>query len=160
LLLRKPRAVCSRCRRMSRVILGDFQTVHHTTPQKWILFLARISHFIGKSMDCGFDLWRHVVWWVVSNVWEGSTVSPLRQGSARKGPLYADIPYRDFFLFLNFIPALTNICEPGRAVSIVSGWMSGRSRFGPRRRREDFSSSLFVQTGCGTHPPTCPMGRL
>jgi hypothetical protein len=29
--------------------------------------------------------------------------------SARNGPVHAGIPYRNFFLFLNFIPALTNI---------------------------------------------------
>jgi hypothetical protein len=29
--------------------------------------------------------------------------------SARNGPVYANIPYRNFFLFLNFIPALINM---------------------------------------------------
>jgi hypothetical protein len=31
------------------------------------------------------------------------------ESSARSGPAYAGIPYRNFFLFLNFIPAFINI---------------------------------------------------
>jgi hypothetical protein len=48
--------------------------------------------------------------------------------------------------------------EPGSSVSLVTGWTTGRSRFDPRQRRKDFSSSLCVQTGCGAHPPSCTMG--
>jgi hypothetical protein len=35
---------------------------------------------------------------------------------------------------------------------------TGLSRFDPRQRRNDFSSSLFVQTGSPAHPAYCPMG--
>jgi hypothetical protein len=33
----------------------------------------------------------------------------ISQSSARNAPIYAGTPYRNFFLFLNFIPALINI---------------------------------------------------
>jgi hypothetical protein len=33
-----------------------------------------------------------------------------------------------------------------------------RSRFDPRRKRKDFSSSLCVQTSSGAHPASCTMG--
>jgi hypothetical protein len=41
---------------------------------------------------------------------------------------------------------------------LVTGWKTGRSRFDPRQRRKDFSSSLCVQTGSGAHPASCTMG--
>jgi hypothetical protein len=31
------------------------------------------------------------------------------------------------------------------------------TRFDPRQRRKDFSSTLCVQTGSGTHPASCTM---
>jgi hypothetical protein len=37
-------------------------------------------------------------------------------------------------------------------------WTSGRSRFDPRQRQEDFSSSFCAQTGSGAHPASCTMG--
>jgi hypothetical protein len=37
-------------------------------------------------------------------------------------------------------------------------WMTGRSRFDPRQRQEDFSYNLWVQTGYGAHPASCTMG--
>jgi hypothetical protein len=50
--------------------------------------------------------------------------------------------------------------EPGSSVSIVSGYgrTTGRSRFDPRQRRQDFSSSLSVQTDTRAHPASCTMG--
>jgi hypothetical protein len=36
-------------------------------------------------------------------------------------------------------------------------WKTGRSRFNPRQRKEDFSSNLCVQTGSGAHPASCSM---
>jgi hypothetical protein len=33
-----------------------------------------------------------------------------------------------------------------------------RSRYDPRQRRKDFSSSLCVQTGSGAHPASCTVG--
>jgi hypothetical protein len=41
---------------------------------------------------------------------------------------------------------------------LATGWKTGRSRFGPRQRRKNFSSSLCVQTGSGAHPASCTMG--
>jgi hypothetical protein len=41
---------------------------------------------------------------------------------------------------------------------LATGWTTGQSRFDPRQRRKDFSSSLCVQTGSGAHPASCPMG--
>jgi hypothetical protein len=41
---------------------------------------------------------------------------------------------------------------------LATNWTTGRSRFDPRQRRKDFSSSLCVQTGSGAHPATCPVG--
>jgi len=38
------------------------------------------------------------------------------------------------------------------------GMATGRSRFDPRQRQEEFSSSLCVQTGSGAHPASCTMG--
>jgi hypothetical protein len=38
------------------------------------------------------------------------------------------------------------------------GWMTGQSGFDARQRQEDFSSSLYVQTGSGAHPASCTMG--
>jgi hypothetical protein len=47
----------------------------------------------------------------------------------------------------------------GSSVSIVSGYgLDDRAiRFYPRQRQEDFSSDLFVHTGSGAHPASCPM---
>jgi hypothetical protein len=42
--------------------------------------------------------------------------------------------------------------------SLATGWTTGRSRFGPRQRRKDFSSSLCVKIGSGAHPASCTMG--
>jgi hypothetical protein len=39
-----------------------------------------------------------------------------------------------------------------------TGWTTGRSRFDPRQRRQDSSSSLCVQTDSGAHPAFCTMG--
>jgi hypothetical protein len=41
---------------------------------------------------------------------------------------------------------------------LATGWMTARSRFDPRQRRKDFFSSLYVQTGTGAHPASCPVG--
>jgi hypothetical protein len=41
---------------------------------------------------------------------------------------------------------------------LATGWTTGRSRFDPRQRRKDFSSSLCVQTGSGAQPASCTMG--
>jgi hypothetical protein len=41
---------------------------------------------------------------------------------------------------------------------LVTGWMTGPSRFDPLQRQTDFSSSLCVQTGSGAHPASCTMG--
>jgi hypothetical protein len=38
------------------------------------------------------------------------------------------------------------------------GWTTWRSRFDPRQKQKDFSSSLCVQTGSGAHPASCTMG--
>jgi hypothetical protein len=38
------------------------------------------------------------------------------------------------------------------------GWTTRRSRFDPRQKRKDFSSTLCVQTASGTHPASCTMG--
>jgi hypothetical protein len=65
---------------------------------------------------------------------------------------------RTIFLII-YISAI-NKCEPGSSVSIVSGyrgWTTGPSKFDPRHRRKDFSSSLCVQTGSGAHPASCTM---
>jgi hypothetical protein len=42
-------------------------------------------------------------------LWQ-STVPYCAGNSARNGPVYAGIPYRILFLFMNFVPALTDIC--------------------------------------------------
>jgi hypothetical protein len=41
---------------------------------------------------------------------------------------------------------------------LATDWTTGLSRFDPRQRRKDFSSSLCVQTGFGAHPASCTMG--
>jgi hypothetical protein len=48
----------------------------------------------------------------------------------------------------------------GSSASIVSGYRldARRSTFDPRQKRNDFSSSLCIQTGSGAHPASCPMG--
>jgi hypothetical protein len=50
--------------------------------------------------------------------------------------------------------------EPGRSVSIVSGYGRDDRAIGVRSSAEvkDFSSILCVQTGSGAHPASCPMG--
>jgi len=40
----------------------------------------------------------------------------------------------------------------------ATGWTTGRPRFDLRQKREEFSSSLCVQTGSGVHPASCTMG--
>jgi hypothetical protein len=46
------------------------------------------------------------------------------------------------------------------SVSIVSGYGLDERAIEVRSPTEtmDFSSSLYVQTGCGTHPASCPVG--
>jgi hypothetical protein len=38
---------------------------------------------------------------------------------------------------------------------LATGWTTRRSKFDPRQRRKDFSSSLCVQTGSEAHPAFC-----
>jgi hypothetical protein len=42
--------------------------------------------------------------------------------------------------------------------SLATGWTTGRSKFDPRQKRKDFSSSLCVQTGSGAHSASCTVG--
>jgi hypothetical protein len=49
------------------------------------------------------------------------------------------------------------VTEPDSSVSIMSGWTTGPSRFDPRQRRKDFTSSLCVPTVSGAHPASCTM---
>jgi hypothetical protein len=52
-----------------------------------------------------------------------------------------------------------NVSRVAQSVQcLATGWMTGRSRFDPRERRKDFSSSLDVQIGSGFHPASCTMG--
>jgi hypothetical protein len=50
--------------------------------------------------------------------------------------------------------------EPGSSVGIVSGYGLDDRAIEVRSPAEsrDFSSSLCVQTGCGAHPASCPVG--
>jgi hypothetical protein len=41
---------------------------------------------------------------------------------------------------------------------LTMDWTTGKSRFGPRQKQKDFSSSLCVQTGSEAHPASCQMG--
>jgi hypothetical protein len=41
---------------------------------------------------------------------------------------------------------------------LATAWTTGRSKFDPRQRRKDSSSSLRVQIGSGAHPASCTMG--
>jgi hypothetical protein len=41
---------------------------------------------------------------------------------------------------------------------MATDWTTGRSRFGPRQGKKDFSSSLCVQIGSGVHPASCLIG--
>jgi hypothetical protein len=43
---------------------------------------------------------------------------------------------------------------------LTKNWTTGRSRFDARQRQEDYSCNLCVQTGCGAHPASCPMGTV
>jgi hypothetical protein len=49
--------------------------------------------------------------------------------------------------------------EPGSSVSIVSGYGLDDRAIGVRypAEAENFSSSVCVQTGSGTHPASCPL---
>jgi hypothetical protein len=50
--------------------------------------------------------------------------------------------------------------ETGRSVSIVSGYGMDDQAIEVRSPAEvgDFSSNLYVQTGSGVHPVSCPTG--
>jgi hypothetical protein len=56
---------------------------------------------------------------------------------------------------------IKHCCEPGSSVSVVSGYplddraIEVRS---PVEAKEDFSASLWVQTGSGAHTVSYPMG--
>jgi hypothetical protein len=41
---------------------------------------------------------------------------------------------------------------------LTTDWTTGRTRFDPLQRQEDFSSILCVQTGSGAQPASCTMG--
>jgi hypothetical protein len=55
----------------------------------------------------------------------------------------------------NFV---TYIVQRTQKYRLSTGWTTGRSRFDPRLRRIEFSSSLCVQTVSGVHPASCTMG--
>jgi hypothetical protein len=77
--------------------------------------------------------------------------------NARNRPVCAGTPYRNFFLFLNFIPALINIRGRGSSVSIVSGyWLDDRVVSSVEVTY--FSSNFCVHTSSEGHPASCPMG--
>jgi hypothetical protein len=71
--------------------------------------------------------------------------------------------FMDLIYLINLNDLIVHVIKvkPGSSVSIVSGYgldLTGRSRFDPRQRRKDFSSSLCVQTGSEAHPAFCTMG--
>jgi hypothetical protein len=41
---------------------------------------------------------------------------------------------------------------------LATDWTTGRPRFDSQQRQKDFSSSLCVQTGSGSHPASSTMG--
>jgi hypothetical protein len=41
---------------------------------------------------------------------------------------------------------------------VTTDWTTGRPKFDPWQRREDISSSFYVQTGSEAHPASFPMG--
>jgi hypothetical protein len=52
------------------------------------------------------------------------------------------------------------MCRVAQSVQcLVMGWATRRSRFDPRQRQKDSSSSLCVQTGSGARPASCTMGN-
>jgi hypothetical protein len=91
-----------------------------------------------------------------STVWISITVTVSAVVSCfynvvEKDELY--LCYLSFFaLYLR--PVCGVIWSWSSSVSIVSDY---GSRFDPRQRGEDFSSSLSVQTGSGAHPAFCTM---
>jgi hypothetical protein len=81
--------------------------------------------------------------------------------SARNEAVCTGIPYRNFFLFLNFIPVILFSKITYRyGLFLVSGYgvddraIEVRSPAGVR----GFSPNLCVQTGSGAHPAFCPTG--
>jgi hypothetical protein len=70
-----------------------------------------------------------------------------------------------FYSYCNFhshthTHTYTHIWSRGSSVSIVSDYGLDDRAIGVRSpaEEEDFSSSLCVQTGCGAHPASYPMG--
>jgi hypothetical protein len=47
------------------------------------------------------------------------------------------------------------LCEPDSSVIVVSGYGLDDQGIDTRQRRQDFSSSLCVQTCSGAHPASC-----
>jgi hypothetical protein len=79
--------------------------------------------------------------------------------SARSGPVYAGIPYRDF-LFPEFYTGTYQYRSRVSSGSIVSDYgLDDRAIGAPSPAgAKDFSSILCVQTGSGAHPASCTMG--
>jgi hypothetical protein len=70
-------------------------------------------------------------------------------------PIQNKWQYYVFFIYLAFT-FLDSVAQSVQC--LTTGWTTGRSRFDPRQKRNDFSSNLCVQTGSGAHPASCTMG--
>jgi hypothetical protein len=91
---------------------------------------------------------------------EACSLVPLSKPSARNELYICRYTIPELVLFLNVIPTLMNMWEPGSSGSIVSDYGLDNRAIGGRSPAEakDFSFSLCVQTGSGAHPASCTMG--
>jgi hypothetical protein len=67
------------------------------------------------------------------------------------------------FTHLNFLHILTiveftAVSQAAQSVyCLAMGWTTWQSRFDPRQRQKDFSSSLCAQISSGAHPASCTL---
>jgi hypothetical protein len=94
--------------------------------------------------------------------WARTRASAVR--SRRLTPCH-DLPFILMLLFTGWYRTRRPIhCDhywsvvPPLLLLSSTGWKTRRSRFNPRQRRRDFSSSLCVQTSSKAHPASYPLG--
>jgi hypothetical protein len=142
---------------------ATLHTMHHALsppppPQIHTLRTGTVSSKLSGTVFVGLLWSEHVVLNFATRVRQRrvATFCDLQLGC---GSIMLTFP--TFHCYLTFDPDLCMAGSWGSSVSTVSGCGLDDRAIGVRSRAgaRDFSSSLCVQTGCGAHPASCPVGR-
>jgi hypothetical protein len=144
-----PQTSISHGRVMTVTCRSSFESVHvRFTAGKW--HWGRVfSEFLGFPLSISFHRGSPYSYNLPSAGW---TIGPLVAAVQRQSHAI-DMSISN--LLLLSAKEVSRVAQS--VVCLATGWTTRRSRFHPRLRRTNFSSSLCVQTGSGDHPASCTM---